>query len=205
MVATTEVLLAVAFIAALLALRVLQYRLERRSTGSAHDFPYQKKEALLTAAECQFYVVLQGLAAVEKLDVFAKVRIEDVIEVRKGARSYQSHRNRISSRHLDFVLCDRQKTAPMLVIELNDSSHKRRKRQQRDEFVEKALEVAGIPLLWLPVQDAYPVHELSRQVREKLGRSTDTPNTTVPNSRLISLRDTHSTDQATLPEGVKAP
>ncbi len=154
---TTQLLLLAAVLAALLVLIVILKKLEGKSRG-AKDFPYQKKDSLLTAAERQFYVVLQGLAEVEKLNVFVKVRLEDVVEVRKGTRNRQTYRNRIKSLHLDFVLCDRQKTAPTLVIELNDSSHKRRDRQKRDEFVDKALEVAGIPLLWLPVQNSYPVH-----------------------------------------------
>lgn len=134
----------------------------------APGFPYEKRAPLLTPAERSFYGVLRSLAETRGWEVFAKVRLEDLIEVKKGTEKYQSHRNRIKARHVDFLVCDQQTVSPIVAIELQDSSHARTDRQQRDAFVSGALEAAGLPLLAISPQRAYAVAELSEMIQGKL-------------------------------------
>jgi very-short-patch-repair endonuclease len=49
---------------------------------------------------------------------------------------------------------------PRLVIELDDSSHQREHRKERDIFVEKVLAVAGIPIARVPVKHIYEAKEI---------------------------------------------
>lgn len=133
------------------------------------DHPYHKKDRFLTRAERSFYGVLTTLADTRGWDVFAKVRLEDVVEVERGADQYQAHRNRIKARHLDFLLCDAQTVSPVLAIELNDSSHLRDAQQLRDEFVTEVLKAADLPLLFVPAQRGYSIAELSGLIGRRLG------------------------------------
>ena len=113
---------------------------------AAATLPYKRKEWLLSKAERSFFGVLQGVLASEQL-IFVKVRLADLIYIPRGTPSRQAAFNRIQSKHIDFVLCEKSSVRPLLAIELDDSSHARSDRSARDRFVDSALDVAGLPLL----------------------------------------------------------
>lgn len=128
--------------------------------------PYQSRATLLTPAEQSFYAALR-LAADEKSAIFAKVRLADLLEVQPGLPRPEHFRafNRISAKHVDFVLCDHVTSRLLCAIELDDSSHVRRDRQHRDRFLNDALSAAGIPLLRIPAQRNHRIEELRERLR----------------------------------------
>jgi hypothetical protein len=132
------------------------------------QLPYQRKDYLLTKAERAFFGVLPQ-AVGSQYFIFAKVRLADLVFIPRGTESRQSHFNRIRSKHIDFVLCDPQVVRPLLAIELDDSSHKRSDRRVRDEFVDSALDAAGLPILHVAARASYNVRHLTQAIQEKLG------------------------------------
>lgn len=68
--------------------------------------------------------------------------------------------HKIDRKHVDFLLCDPVTMRPMVGIELDDNSHQRPDRQERDAFVDQAFQAAGLPLLHVAVKRAYVVTEL---------------------------------------------
>ena len=140
-----------------------------RSHGSAAEetLPYVKKEYLLTKAERAFFDALLPIVS-SKCHLFSMVRLADLVYIRKGTEKRQSHFNRIQSKHIDFVLCCRTHVKPILAIELDDSSHQRPDRIKRDQFVDKALEDAGLPLLRIKVRAGYDPEELKQKIQSKL-------------------------------------
>ena len=124
----------------------------------ADPLPYSKKNYFFSAAERSFYEVLKRLVAAEHT-VFAKVRLADLVYVSKGADSWQSHFNRINRKHVDFVLCNRD-LAPVVAIELDDSSHDSEEREARDEFVDQVLASPALPIVHIRAKRAYAVDEL---------------------------------------------
>jgi len=137
------------------------------SGSGEQPLPYQSRDYLLSPAERSFFGVLHSVAGSDYF-IFAKVRLADVLTIQRKTESRQSHLNRIQSKHIDFLLCDREQVRPLLVIELNDSSHQRQDRVERDAFLGRALEAAGLPLLQVPAQRAYNAHAVSGAIREKL-------------------------------------
>jgi very-short-patch-repair endonuclease len=133
--------------------------------------PYEKEPSLLTAAERSFYGVLcQALD--HQYAIFAKVRLGDLLWLPRRTPRFWLYRNKIDRKHVDFVLCDLTSFSPLLVIELDDSSHEREDRQERDAFVDAALEAAGLPILRMPVQHAYTPAELRVQIYGHLDGGT---------------------------------
>ncbi|MGI9012714.1 MAG: DUF2726 domain-containing protein [Phycisphaerales bacterium] len=140
------------------------------ASGSARavaSFPYQKKDWLFSKAERSFFGVLQHVVA-DRSIIFAKVRLADLVFITKGAANRQSHQNRINMKHVDFVLCDPDSVKPLLVIELDDSTHDQSKRQARDAFVDQTLAAAGLPILHVRAQQAYNAAGLEAAIRAKL-------------------------------------
>ena len=53
---------------------------------------------------------------------------------------------------------------PLVGMELDDRSHQRADRKERDEFVNEVFKAAGLPLLHVPARRGYVVNELAVQV-----------------------------------------
>ena len=143
-------------------------QLARGKGTSGNKLPYRKKDYLLTAAERSFYEVLRSILG-DQLDVFAKVRLLDLVYLPKGTENRQSHTNRVMSKHVDFLLCEQQNVSPLLVIELDDSSHERDDRAERDAFVNGVLGAAGLPILHVAAKRSYAPNELAEMIQQKLG------------------------------------
>lgn len=131
--------------------------------------PYRKLDALLTPAERSFFGVLQ-LAIKARLLIFAKVRVADILTTTKGLSNSerQAAFNRIKAKHFDFVLCDPDHLGVVCVLELDDKSHKKARRQQRDNFLDSACEAAGVPLIHFQAKAAYAQSEIEKTLEPYL-------------------------------------
>jgi len=144
------ILIAAVLLAAVIA--AAKVLLSRKTPVS---FPYVRQPSLFRPAERSFLGVLEQ-ALGERYRVFGKVRLADVLLVRGAVgKTRQAAFNRIKSKHLDFVICAADDLSILFAIELDDLSHARR--QQRDSFVDRALEVAGVPLYRFPAKSGYSV------------------------------------------------
>ena len=119
--------------------------------------PYAKKKYFFSVAERSFYEVLRRLAP--NYTLFAKVRLADVVYVTKGSGAWRTYLNRIDRKHLDFVICDAN-LAPVLAVELDDSSHDDESRQERDAFVDQVLAASALPILHMSARRGYVPDEL---------------------------------------------
>ena len=131
------------------------------------DLQYEKRSHLMTPAERSFFGVLEQ-ALEQNWYIFSKVRLEDIIQVKKGVEKKKAFglRNRIKSRHIDFILCDRDTLETVMCIELDDSSHKRKDRIERDKFIDSALLVAGVPIVRIPAKSTYTIDFVKSQILE---------------------------------------
>jgi hypothetical protein len=114
---------------------------------------YQLKDELLNDSELALFINLQKYLG-DKFIVLSKVRIEDFVKVPEKDLDYgerQGMRGRIKSRHVDFLICDRADTKPLLAIELDGHSHFGAKSQARDEFVNELYKSIGLPIEHIPV------------------------------------------------------
>lgn len=155
-------LILVSVLAALIILALLRTLVARR-----RGLPYRRRNHLLTSGERSFYGVLMQVVE-GRYHVAWKVRMADVLLIPVGTSDRQRHLNRILAKHLDFVLCHPESSAPILAIELDDSSHREGKRRKRDSFVDAALDAAKLPLLRVSVRRSYSPQELADLIRLQL-------------------------------------
>jgi len=128
--------------------------------------PYRLRDDFLSPGEAAFYRALCS-AIRHRATVCPKVNLADVFFVVRPNEN-QSYRNRIDRKHVDFLLCDPVTMRPLLGLELDDSSHKRASRQERDRFVDAVFKTAGLPLGHVRVQASYDVADLSRWLYQYL-------------------------------------
>jgi very-short-patch-repair endonuclease len=74
--------------------------------------------------------------------------------------SWQNAFNRIQSKHVDIVACDPATLDIQFVVELDDNTHNKLRRQGRDQFVDKALQAAGIPVIHVTAKKGYSVRDI---------------------------------------------
>jgi hypothetical protein len=177
-------LLPLLFVAVLCLTRFLLRLNENRPTAVGDTktaSPYRPRHPFLTPAERSFFGVLQQALNAD-YHVFAKVRLADIVQpAASPSRSgWQSAFNRITSKHVDFVLCDRSTVNVAAVIELDDRTHLTLEAGFRDDLVDIALRDANIPILRVPARSSYsPVQlreEVTRAVRPRSLKS-ETPET----------------------------
>jgi len=145
--------------------------------------PYRVRDDFLSPAEFSFYKVLSGLVGT-RLMIQTKVGLVDIFFVARPNEN-MSFFNRISQKHVDFLLCEASTMKPLMAIELDDSSHVRDDRRQRDDFINKVFQSARLPLLHVAAQREYNSGEIASQIaailKDKIATSTvSTTSTSAP-------------------------
>jgi hypothetical protein len=115
---------------------------------------------LLTEHEARFFHLLHQLSQ-GRCQLFAKVNLADIVLPVTGAIG---DRNKISQKHVDFLVCRNEDWMPMLAIELDDSSHAAKKRQKADQDKNDIFAAIGVPLLRLPLDEVDQHEELVSQL-----------------------------------------
>lgn len=106
---------------------------------------YERKKNMLSRPEYNFLLLLREIAP-EKYEVVPQVALINVID-KKTNTSYRNELFRVC----DYCFVDRDTFEPLLLVELNDRSHLRADRQERDAKVAEICRDARIPLVtfWL--------------------------------------------------------
>ncbi len=102
---------------------------------------YARKPTIVSHAEHEFLQLLRQISP-DKYEVVPQVALLSVIE-KKTNTAYRNELFRIC----DYCFVDRDTFEPLLLVELNDSSHKRSDRKARDEKVAAICADAELPLV----------------------------------------------------------
>jgi len=129
---------------------------------TSEELPYRLRDDFLSPAEFSFFKVLSSVVG-PQLTIQSKVRLADIFFVTRPNEN-RSYFGKISQKHLDFLVCDSVTMQPVFGVELDDSSHNRNSRHERDEFIESVCKAAGLSLLRFPVQREYDSREIATQV-----------------------------------------
>ena len=110
---------------------------------------YALNPTFLSSREASFFNVLLPISSKHNLHVFAKPRIADFVNVtidKKTDRSeFYKCFNKISQKHIDFLLCDIN-FKPIIGFEVDDKTHKKSDRVARDSFVDGMYKSIGFPV-----------------------------------------------------------
>ena len=116
----------------------------RRHHAENEPLPYRIRDDFLTDAEFQFYHTLRTYLG-HAVTICPKVSLGDLFFAAGENRA--GYLNKINRKHVDFLLCDPDSMVPICGVELDDSTHQRPERIERDRFVDGVYEAAGLPLI----------------------------------------------------------
>lgn len=128
---------------------------------------YKKKTYLTTKNELKLYKILLDICTKYSLVLFTQVVLYEIIEInyKPYSKNYTKYFNKIRSKSIDFVIADKETTRIRLCIELDDFSHKQKKRIDRDEFINTLFKDLEINLLRLPVTKDYDINKIESKIR----------------------------------------
>jgi very-short-patch-repair endonuclease len=117
---------------------------------------------ILTPAEIRFFSLLESTLP-EHCYLLTQVRLANLVAIRQGFSWKQFAP--IGMKSVDFVICNRRDMRPLLVVELDDRTHDRPERKERDRFVDQVLGGVAIPILHWPLSRGYSRTEIAQEVR----------------------------------------
>ena len=181
-------LVALMIIAVVIILKTKKTDSKKPAVG---PLPYLAKESLLTPAERSFLGSLEQAVGAE-FRIYAQVRLADLMlvkpEIEKEART--AALNRITRKHVDFVLCQKEDLKISCAIELNDASHQQAQRKTRDNFVEQACQAAGLPLIQFTVKSSYTVQDIRTAINAVLNPKNTAPTQTPISNKPVTASPT---------------
>lgn len=140
------------------------------TTAQDERLPYRSRRYLLSKTEAAFFHSLRRVVQ-DQYVLSMKVRLADVLKCSsEGWR--EGYGNKIVQKHLDFVLCDPRTVEIVAAIELDDASHQRHDRIDRDSFLDSAMKSAGIPLIRIKAAMQYNIDDLALELRNQLSPRT---------------------------------
>ncbi len=91
-----------------------------------------------------------------------KVRLIDIVKPVSKGKAYLVDKNRIISKHIDFVLIDNNTSEIKALIELNGSSHERFNRKRRDTFINELTKNINLNLFTIKVKSQYELNDIMK-------------------------------------------
>jgi very-short-patch-repair endonuclease len=130
-------------------------------------YQYKKKDFLITRAEHDFFDILVEIAG-DKYHIFTQVHLPTILEHKISGQNWKGAFSHINGKSVDFVICDKSYIKPLVAIELDDKSHERLDRIERDSEVERMLREAGMPLVRFENHGSFDKEEINKTISEFL-------------------------------------
>ncbi len=132
---------------------------------------YFKYEKLFDhETEYEFYKILRDEILGKRFVAMVQVPVSSLVGVRRRKElGFKAHFSKIARKRVDFLICRIEDLSPLLVIELDGSTHALAKRKERDEFLDDVFAAVGLPILHVPVQSSYDKQAIAMQIASALG------------------------------------
>ena len=117
-----------------------------RKIHKKNKYTYTAKSLLMSRTEADFFLKLES-AVSERYYVFPQVHLSAILDHRVKGQDWSYAFKHINSKSVDYVLCDKNSLEPAYAIELDDYTHNRKDRIERDVEVERMFKQAKLPLV----------------------------------------------------------
>lgn len=139
-----------------LAIIVIAFIIRKKSKKAK----YSVKPSLMTPTEKEYFRAIEA-AVGDRYIVLPQVNLASVID--KTGEGFRSE----LFRNVDFGVFDYD-YSPVLLIEINDNTHFRKDRMERDEKVGAILKKARLPLVTFWTKDGFSQAEITRTLSKYL-------------------------------------
>lgn len=132
-----------------------------------NQYQYKQKNFFMSRAEHEcFDAILKAVG--NEYHIFPQVHLSSIVDNKVTGQNWKGAFKHISQKSVDFVLCDKAYISPKLAIELDDKTHERPDRIERDVEVERILKDAGLTLLRLENNGGFNPQAIAEQIKNLL-------------------------------------
>ncbi len=153
---TTPQIIAIAFCIIITAIIIIFVKLKDKKKVAS----YSLKDSLITASEREYLFVLQAYFGNDYI-ILPQVNLASIID-----KQGEGFRNELF-RNVDFGIFDFN-YRPLVLIEINDNTHFRKDRQERDLKVQEICKKAKIPLVTFWVKDGIDSEKIYKTIKKYL-------------------------------------
>jgi very-short-patch-repair endonuclease len=139
-------ILGLVVVAAILISRLSAHSRSTKKVFKNNIYSYTAKSSLMSKTESDFFVKLER-AVSERYYVFPQVHLSAILDHRVKGQEWKYAFRHINGKSVDYVLCSRATLKPTYAIELDDYTHDKPDRRERDSEVERIFEAANLPLV----------------------------------------------------------
>ena len=146
---------------------ITEKQIEKKEKENKNSYHYQRKDFLISRAEHKFFdVLIESIG--DRYYVFPQIHLATILDYKNVRQNDWGAFRHIDEKSVDFVLCDKAYIKPLLAIELDDRTHDRADRKERDEIVESILKEAGLPLLRFENHGNFDKVEITQRISAAL-------------------------------------
>ncbi len=117
-----------------------------KSSYNQPAYRYSRKQHFISPSEKAFYKLLTETAG-DRYYIFPQVHLSSIFKNETVGRYRKLGFQIINRRSVDFVLCAKDTLEPVYAVELDDYTHDKPDRIERDKQVDALFAQNGIPLL----------------------------------------------------------
>lgn len=124
----------------------------KRKVFKNNTYGYLAKTSPMTRVESEFFFKLDRIVT-DRYYVFPQVHLSSILDHRVKGQEWKYAFSHINGKSVDYVLCDKETLKPAYAIELDDYTHDRADRRERDIEVERIFQQAKLPLIRVKNKD----------------------------------------------------
>lgn len=118
----------------------------RRKVFKNNTYSYLSRASPMTKTEGEFFFKLDRLVS-DRYYIFPQVHLSSIFDHRVEGQEWKYAFRHINGKSVDYLLCDKKSLMPTYAIELDDYTHDRSDRRERDTEVERIFLDAKLPLV----------------------------------------------------------
>lgn len=115
-------------------------------TKNKPEYQYTGKTSIMTRNEQYFFDKLEKIIG-DRFYIVPQAHLSVFLSERIKGQNWRAAFHRINGKSVDFLLCEKGTSRPVIAIELDDFTHDRADRIERDRLVESICENSGILLV----------------------------------------------------------
>lgn len=136
-------------------------------------YNYQIKKSVMTIAEGNFYKKLTS-ALHDNFIIVPQAHLSMIFNHTVYGQNWRGAFSVINGKSIDFLIINRGTFQPLLGIELDDSSHERHNRQERDKIVNAIFKQTNLPLIHFSTGEWNTPDDINQKVLPLLESDTTT-------------------------------
>lgn len=138
---------------------------ENNSQIKKSQYKYYAKSYVMTSRENECFKILNEIFS-SKWFVVPQVHLSALLDYRVKGQNWNAAFRHINGKSVDFVLIGKESYKVICAIELDDSTHSKPDRIERDVEIERMFKEAGIPLARISKFESMTKPELAKAITD---------------------------------------